>query len=35
MTYDRLRVDDEQLLDVLVPRATAGALCASMPRTTA
>ena len=26
MTYDRLKVDDEQLLDVLRPRATIGAM---------
>ena len=35
MTYDRLKLDDEKLLDVLPPRATTARWSASMPRTTA
>ena len=35
MTYDRLRVEDEKLLDILAPRAPRERWCASMRKTTA
>ena len=35
MTYDRLKVDDEQLLDVLLAARQRARWCASTPRTTA
>ena len=35
MTYDRLKVDDEQLLDVLLAAREPARSCACMPRTTA
>ena len=35
MTYDRLNVGDEKLLDILLAARRTGRWCACMPRTTA